>query len=545
MGTTAAVALLLLAATPEGVAPKAGYANVNGVKHYYEVHGAGAPVVLLHGGISSFQTSFERVSGDLARRYQVVGIERVGHGHTADSDRPLSYEGMADDTAAVLGQLGLGQVDLIGWSDGGIVSLLVASKYPQLVRKVVVLGSSTSLDGVQPDFQRRLRGMTPEELVKVLGKERREAYERVSPDGPGHWPVIVAKIKDLWLSRRVEKEQLVAIQAEVLVIAGDRDIWATPEHSVEIFRSLRRGRLWIVPGTGHDTLISRTPWALPVITDFLDAPDKADGAAGIASVTEGRGTPLFIVHGAWNDLRSFSGAVPMLAEGSTVTRVSLRLHWPNPWPATEKEAYDSYLMENHAADVVKAIERSGRVPVDLLGHSYGGAIAFLVARTRPELVRRLILVEPSLQRLLEGDPDGEKLLASARAVRDSRLAKLRAGATPLELVRGMYDESHPGTFDSFPERRRRILIENARTMGPGLVHSWIDFPVTCKDAGALRMPVLVVEGEKTTAVMHAIAKALLPCIPDARHVVLPGATHAIQFDAPEAMARAVAEFVAR
>ena len=266
---------------------------------------------------------------------------------------------------------------------------------------------------------------------------------------------------------------------------------------------------------------------------------------GIASVTEGTGPPLLVIHGAMGDLRSFSGAIPILSERSTVTRVSLRLHWPNPWPVTEKEAYDDYLIEKHAADVVKAIEKSGRAPVDLLGHSYGGTIAFVVARTRPELVRRLILVEPSLQRILEGDPEGERLLAGARAARDSRLAKLRGGATPLELVRGMYDEARPGTFDSFPERRRRILTDNARTMGPGLVHNWIDFPVTCEDARTLRMPVLVVEGGRTTALAHAIARALLPCLADARHVVLPDATHTIQFDAPEAMARVVADYLAR
>jgi len=109
----------------------------------------------------------------------------------------------------------------------------------------------------------------------------------------------------------------------------------------------------------------------------------------------------------------------------------------------------------------------------------------------------------------------------------------------------MYDEARPGTFDSFPERRRRILTDNARTMGPGLVHNWIDFPVTCEDARTLRMPVLVVEGGKTTALMHAIARALLPCLADARHVVLPEATHTIQFDAPEAMARVVADYLAR
>ena len=228
-----------------------------------------------------------------------------------------------------------------------------------------------------------------------------------------------------------------------------------------------------------------------------------------------------------------------------MTRVSLRLHWPNPWPASEKEAYDGYLIENHAADLVKAIESSGRAPVDLLGHSYGGVVAVVLARSRPNLVRRLILVEPSLYGLLRGRADGEKFISDEAKWRDGLLARIRSGEDPLAVLRGMYDGARPGTFDAFPEWRRQILIDNARTLGPVLTHNWVDFPFTCKDAASLRMPVLIVEGEKTDADMREIDSVLAGCLPDARRVVLPNAKHTIQFDAPEALARAVAEFVVR
>jgi pimeloyl-ACP methyl ester carboxylesterase len=367
----------------------------------------------------------------------------------------------------------------------------------------------------------------------------------VSPDGPGHWPALVKKDAALWLTPVIlERDELAGIAAPTLVISGDRDS-VTLEHSTEIFRALPSAQLSVLPGTGHATFGPRADWLLPQLTAFLDAPDRTATPAGIASVTEGKGPPLFIIHGAWGDLRSFSRAAPILSERSTVTRVSLRLHWPNPWPATEKEAYDGYLVENHAADVAKAIERSGRAPVDLLGHSYGGVVAVVLARSRPDLVRRLILVEPALYALLRGRADGEKFISDEAKWRDGLLARVRSGEDPLAMTRGMYDGSHPGTFDALPGWRRRILAANARTMGPALTHNWVDFPFACKDAASLRMPVLIVQGEKTDADMREIAAVLAGCLPDARRVALPDSSHAIQFDAPEAMARAVTEFVAR
>ena len=268
-------------------------------------------------------------------------------------------------------------------------------------------------------------------------------------------------------------------------------------------------------------------------------------AGEVASVSEGSGPPLVIVHGAWGDLRSFSRAAPILAERSTVTRVSLRLHWPNSWPASEQEAYDSYLFETHAADLAALIEKSGRYPVDLLGHSYGGVVAVVLARSRPDLVRRLILVEPSLYGLLRGQADGEKFIADEMKWRDGLLARIRSGEDPHAMMRGWYDDILPGTFDAFPEWRRQIVTANARTMGPVLTHNWVDFPFRCQDAATLWMPVLIIEGAKTDADMREIDSVLAGFLPNAQRVVLPNSKHTIQYDAPEAMAHAVVEFLTR
>jgi pimeloyl-ACP methyl ester carboxylesterase len=300
----------------------------------------------------------------------------------------------------------------------------------------------------------------------------------------------------------------------------------------------------------HRLALALVPVALAGCASTPPSPPGKEAASSrraeeLASVSEGSGPPLVIVHGAWGDQRSFSRAAPILAGRSTVTRVSLRLHWPNPWPASEQDAYDSYLFETHAADLAALIERSGRFPVDLLGHSYGGVVAVVLARGRPELVRRLILVEPSLIGLLRGRADGEKLLDGERTWRDGQLARLRSGEDPLAMMRSWYDGKAPGTFDAFPEWRRQIVTANARTMGPVLTHNWVDFPFRCEEAAALRMPVLIVVGGKTGANMREITSILEGCLPDARRVVLPGSTHVIQYDAPEAMARAVVEFLAR
>ena len=173
------VAAALVVAAPE-VAEKGGYASVNGVKLYYEERGMGAPVVLLHGGINTLETTFATLMPELARKYRVVAIEQVGHGHSPDTELPRTYAEMADDTAALLGHLSIARADLIGWSDGGIIAFLVAIRHPERVRRVVASGANMRLEGLSPGFVRWARAVAPDD--KGLEKLRL-AYERVSPDG--------------------------------------------------------------------------------------------------------------------------------------------------------------------------------------------------------------------------------------------------------------------------------------------------------------------------------------------------------------------------
>lgn len=250
---------------------------------------------------------------------------------------------------------------------------------------------------------------------------------------------------------------------------------------------------------------------------------------------------MVLVHGAWGDLRSFVRALPALSASHHVFAPSLREHWPNPWPASEEEAYAAYTVEAHARDVAALIERLGVAPVDLVGHSYGGAVAAALARARPDLVQRLVLVEPAIRSLLADIPGGSKLLADMAQPRPAWLARLRAGETPVSVMRSIIDGSRPGTLEALPADQRRIYLANARTTGPVVAHPAEELTFSCDDARALRMPVLLLEGEKTARQYHEIAVRFVACAPGTRHVVIPASGHTMPFDAPEAMSRAILE----
>ncbi len=270
MLTEMAVAATLVLAAPEAV-EKSGYASVNGVKLYYQERGTGAPVVLLHGGINTLETTFANLMPELARKYRVVAIEQVGHGHSPDTEAPRTFGEMADDTAALLGHLGIARADLIGWSDGGIIAFLVAIRHPERVRRVVASGANIRLEGLSPGFVKWASAVAPGD--KGLEKLRLE-YERVSPDGAAHWPTLLARDRALWLQPVViEKEKLATVKAPTLVVSGDGDS-VLVEHAVEIFRTLPDAQLCVLPATGHNTFVPRAAWLLPMLTSFLDAPDK-------------------------------------------------------------------------------------------------------------------------------------------------------------------------------------------------------------------------------------------------------------------------------
>lgn len=270
------LAAALLVAPPaapaqDALAPGPHRVEVHGLAMYYEVRGDGPPLVLLHGGLHGIEGSFGRVLPALAARRRVIAVEQIGHGHTPDADRPFRYADMAEDTAALLARIGVGPADLLGWSDGGIVALFLAARHPERVRRVVVSGANARLDGMEPAAVRGMRDTPPERMARDLAALR-EAYAAASPDGAGHWPVVVAKARAMWLAPvGLEPADLARIAAPTLLVAGDRDL-VRPEHEVELLRSIRSAQLLILPGTGHRTFDARADWVLPVVWSFLDAP---------------------------------------------------------------------------------------------------------------------------------------------------------------------------------------------------------------------------------------------------------------------------------
>ena len=273
--------------------PETGYAPVNGLRMYYEIHGAPTedrpPLVLLHGAFSNIETDFGRVLPGLAPTRRVIGVEQQAHGRTADVDRPLRYELMADDTAALLRHLGVARADFYCYSFGGGVALQLAVRHPALVRKLVLTGG-TGFDpaGYHGAEESVGGGLTPEQLTAALaGTPWQEAYARLAPR-PEDWPILVAKKLDLDRSwRGTPPETIRGLAAPALLVIGDADI-VRPEHTVEMFRLLGGGvpgdmvglpasRLAVLPGTTHVTLVERAEWLVPMATEFLDAPTPESG----------------------------------------------------------------------------------------------------------------------------------------------------------------------------------------------------------------------------------------------------------------------------
>ena len=255
---------------------KSGYLPVNGLDMYYEIHGTGQPLVLLHGAFSAIGTSFGAVLPGLAETRQVIGLEMQAHGRTADIDRPLSLEQMADDTAAALQHLGIERADIFGYSMGAAVALHTAIRHPQVVRKLVLASVTYNMAGVHPGIMDGLGEMSPEMMV---GSPWHDEYLRIAPD-PGHFAAFFAKKNQMDRNiKDMPAETIAAIKAPVLIIIGDSDL-VRPEHAVEMFRLLGGGvfgdmspmpasQLAILPGTTHVSLASRAELLLAIIRPFL------------------------------------------------------------------------------------------------------------------------------------------------------------------------------------------------------------------------------------------------------------------------------------
>jgi len=238
------------------------YASVNGVRMYYELHGDGFPLVLIHGGGSTIGTTFGRVLPELARSHRVIAVELQAHGHTADIGRPLSFEQDADDVAALLRQLGVRQADIFGFSNGASTTLQLAIRHPEFVRRIVVASTMVRRDGA---YSWLWDGLAHAELTQ-MPREYRDAFLKINPGSSALRTMFERDVARMRSFRDVPEADIRSIQAPTLIIIGDHDV-VRPEHAVEMYRLLPRAELAILPG-GHGEYIGEITTVRPGRHDY-------------------------------------------------------------------------------------------------------------------------------------------------------------------------------------------------------------------------------------------------------------------------------------
>jgi len=241
------------------------YAPVNGLNLYYETHGSGRPLVLLHGGLLTIGLTFGPLLGPLAASRLVIPVELQGHGHTADSDRPMTIEALADDVVALLDHIGIEQADLFGFSLGGLVASAVAVAAPARVGKLIV----ASADPHRPPGRESVP-LSEDRLPTAADfQEMRDAYEAVAPD-PAHFAEIATKTEALVHQFPGWTDHLRSLRVPTLLIFGDRDFSPLADVA-ELFDLLPDAQLAVLPATTHVGITRRPGEMLALITRFLDA----------------------------------------------------------------------------------------------------------------------------------------------------------------------------------------------------------------------------------------------------------------------------------
>jgi len=263
------------------------FAKLTDLEMYYEIRGTGQPLVMVHGGLGTVE-QFGPLLPELARSRQVIAVELQGHGHTADVDRPFSFERLSDDVAELIQHLGYPKTDVLGYSLGGGVAIQTAIRHPALVRKLVVISAPHKSDGWYPEVRAGMRSMSAEAAKAMEGSPMHQAFVRAAPRPEG-WPVLAEKTGQLLRQDYDWTKAVASLAMPALLVIGDADS-LSPARAAEFFALLGGGqrdagwdgtgmpksRLAILPATTHYN-VCEAP-ALPgAIAEFLDAPRPESG----------------------------------------------------------------------------------------------------------------------------------------------------------------------------------------------------------------------------------------------------------------------------
>ena len=266
----------MTAYTNAGSQPQPGhYADLNGLHLYYELYGAGKPLVLLHGGGSTIESTFGHIIPALAKKYSVIAIELQAHGRTKDIDRPLTFEQDADDVSALLDHLQIEKASVFGFSNGATTAMQIAIRHPEKVDRLVLASVLYNRSGVHPMFWEGFKdahiGMMPQAL--------KEAFLKVMPDQAGLQAMFDRDVQRMSNFKDIKEEDIRTITAPALIVGSDQDV-IYPEHAVALYRMLPHAQLLVLPGIhgewfnaleAHKDQNPLPGLTLPMITAFLDA----------------------------------------------------------------------------------------------------------------------------------------------------------------------------------------------------------------------------------------------------------------------------------
>lgn len=262
----------------ENTTKSKGYSEVNGLKMYYEIYGQGKPLVLVHGGGSTIQTTFEKIIPLLAKNRKVIAVELQAHGRTSDRNVDLTFEQDADDIATLLKNLNIDKADFFGFSNGGTTTLQIAIRHPEIVDKMILGSALAKRNGVPNWFW----GFMEQAKLENMPEQLKVGYKKVAADTNGLQVMHDRDAKRMVNFKDISDEQIKSIKAPTLIIIGDKDV-ITPEHAIELHRQITNSELAIIPG-GHGEYIGEvttikpdfkeSDLVVPMIEKFLNKKEK-------------------------------------------------------------------------------------------------------------------------------------------------------------------------------------------------------------------------------------------------------------------------------
>jgi pimeloyl-ACP methyl ester carboxylesterase len=258
-------------------------------------------------------------------------------------------------------------------------------------------------------------------------------------------------------------------------------------------------------------------------------------------IDRGQGVPVVLVHGTLGDYRTWEGQIDPFSQEYRVISYSRRYHYPNDWPANDS----TFSVVVHAKDLAAFIQTLDVGPVHLVGHSFGAFISLLVARDQPKLVRSLTLVEPPVWSLLATSPEGAALLRDFNPA--SGVAEAFQTGDDEKAVRQFIDNvmGSSDAFENLAPNVQASMMQNARELKGEVTDANLFPPFTCEDAGDVRVPTLLLNGEASPEIFVRVQDLLEDCLPNRERAILPAASHGLEYENPQSFNAVVLEFLAR